>query len=344
MTYCTPRRLALVGKSGGTNIADSFRRAAVEMGHRVTFFDAGEAYAGPRVIRALVWRLGGHRPIHLKTFSKTVVQACATAKPEIVISTGMAPLTNSALRAFRDKGALCVNYSTDDPWSPNQYARWYLKALPVYDIIFTTRRANIVDFQRLGCRDVRHLPFGYDRDLFAPAASTTASTTASLSEHDVLFVGGADQERVEFIRRFVEEGARIALAGDYWERHSSTSRYSLGHVKPDEIRRLTAAAKVNLCLVRRANRDGHVMRSFEIAAVGACMLVEDTVEHRELFGDDGECVVYFHTPEQAATRAKELILDKAERERLAAAVRDKIVDGHHTYRDRLKTILFAVSN
>ena len=53
------------------------------------------------------------------------------------------------------------------------------------------------------------------------------------------------------------------------------------------------AAKVNLCLVRRAKRDGHVMRSFEIAAVGGCMLAQDTDEHREIFGPEGEAVRLF---------------------------------------------------
>jgi len=44
-------------------------------------------------------------------------------------------------------------------------------------------------------------------------------------------------------------------------------------VPPDAVAALTAAAKVNLCLMRRANRDGHVMRSFEIAgSLGADIL------------------------------------------------------------------------
>jgi hypothetical protein len=47
------------------------------------------------------------------------------------------------------------------------------------------------------------------------------------------------------------------------------------------------------CPVRRASRDGHIMRSFEIAAVGGCMLAQDIDEHREIFGSEGEAVVYF---------------------------------------------------
>jgi spore maturation protein CgeB len=113
----------------------------------------------------------------------------------------------------------------------------------------------------------------------------------------------------------------------------------LGEKSPEVIRALTGAAKVNLCLVRRANRDGHVMRSFEIAAIGGCMLAEDTEEHRAIFGGDGESVHYFRTAKQAAALARLLIDRPAERARLAASVRDRVGRGAHTYRDRLRTML-----
>ena len=59
------------------------------------------------------------------------------------------------------------------------------------------------------------------------------------------------------------------------------------------------------------------MRSFEIAALGGCMLAEDTAEHRQIFGPDGQAVVYFRTPEDAAARARALLADDAERARLS---------------------------
>jgi hypothetical protein len=81
------------------------------------------------------------------------------------------------------------------------------------------------------------------------------------------------------MREFMPHGSPVLLAGAYWDRYPAFRAYALG-IK----RALTAAAKVNLCLVRRANRDGHVMRSFEIAAIGGCMLAQDTDEHRDIFG------------------------------------------------------------
>ena len=183
-----------------------------------------------------------------------------------------------------------------------------------------------------------YLPFGYDDALFAPPGSAT-----DVPACDVLFVGGADCDRLAFITAFIKAGTPVTLVGDYWDRFSATRPYALGHKPPEILRDLTAAAKVNLCLVRRANRDGHVMRSFEIAAVGGCMLAEDTDEHREIFGPDGAAVLYFRTPEEAGARARVLVANPTERARLSASICTRIVAGRHTYRERLASMLDATA-
>jgi spore maturation protein CgeB len=326
--------IAILGNAGGTNVGESLRRAAISAGHSVQFFNAYEAISGNRLLRALTWRFADRRPLRLDRVGAEIITACATARPDILITTGAAPLTERSLHTLRSLGILCINYATDDPWNPTQSARWHLRALPAYDMVFTPRRANLNDIRGLGCTDVHYLPFGYDEILFAPPDGPINAPV-----HDVLFVGGADRDRVAFMTEFMRLGPSVALVGAYWDRFSGTRRYALGHKPPESLRVLTAAAKVNLCLVRRANRDGHVMRSFEIAATGGCMLVEDTEEHREIFGADGEAVRYFCTPEDAAIRARSLIADSAERERLVAAVRTRIAGGAHTYRDRLASML-----
>jgi spore maturation protein CgeB len=326
--------LAIVGNAGGTNIGESFKRAAIASGREVIFFSSSEAMRGFRALRSLSWRFAGRRPLRLNRLSADVVAACREARPDVLIATGTAPLTAAALGALRGMGIICVNYSTDDPWNPALRTGWHLRALPEYDLVFTTRRKNIVDFERLGCPEVRYLPFGYDEWLFR-----LPERPLDALPYDVLFAGGADRDRVAFMTEFMRSGPPIALVGGYWERFRATRPYALGQQSPEQLCALTAAAKINLCLVRRANRDGHVMRSFEIAALGGCMLAEDTEEHREIFGDDGECVVYFRTPAEAAERAHTLLTNAEERERLACVIRARVVEGAHTYRDRITMML-----
>jgi hypothetical protein len=330
-------RLAIVGGFDGPHVGGSFRRAATNLGIDTTKFDIGDA-GGNRILQAALWRFGDRRPPRMNRFSKSIVTGCTQSKPEVLIATGMAPLTASALRTLRAMGIVCVNYSTDDPWNPVLRALWHLRLLPEYDAVFTTRRVNIGNFADIGCGEVHYLPFGYDEWLVCHRARTLDGPAP-----DVLFVGGADRDRFAFMTEFLRTGPRVALIGGYWERFRAMRPYALGRQPPEVLCALTTAAKVNLCLVRRANRDGHVMRSFEIAALGGCMLAEDTAEHREIFGTDGEAVVYFRTPREAAERARLLLADSAERARLSATVRARISSGAHTYRDRLVSILETVT-
>jgi spore maturation protein CgeB len=331
-------RLAIVGAFDGTHLGASLGRAATQLGIDALKFDVAEAIGRSRLLRAGLWHFAGRRPLLLNRFSAMVVEACDAHRPDILITTGAGPLTAGALRMLRAFGIACVNYSTDDPWNPALRASWHLRALPEYDAVFTTRRANIRNFRDIGCRNVHYLPFGYDECLLRNPLFAAHGPAP-----DVLFIGGADPDRVAFMSEFLRIGPRVALVGGYWERFPATRGHALGRQRPAEVCALTVAAKVNLCLVRRANRDGHVMRSFEIAALGGCMLAEDTLEHREIFGPGDEAVVYFSTPREAAEQASALLANPAERARLSTAVQSRISGGAHTYRDRLYCILKAVT-
>ena len=60
------------------------------------------------------------------------------------------------------------------------------------------------------------------------------------------------------------------------------------------------------------------MRTFEVPAMrGACMLVENTKEHMDIFGREGESVVYFRNIEEMTQKVKYLLENAHECERLA---------------------------
>jgi spore maturation protein CgeB len=254
-----------------------------------------------------------------------------------MLSTGMVGINAAALREIGGLGVRRLNYATDDPWNPYLRSHWFFAALREYDHVFSVRRANLVDLVSHGCRNVAYVPFGFDADLFFPELPTTEECRQLAA--DVLFVGGAEPDRVSLIAVLTENGFNVALYGDYWNRHNETRLSHRGRADPALLRKSTAATKVALCLVRRANRDGQVMRSYETAAVGACMLVEETAEHRDLFGKDGDAVVYFDSKSQMLDRLRWLLDHPRERQRLAIAVRRVIEEGGHTYDDRLATML-----
>lgn len=81
------------------------------------------------------------------------------------------------------------------------------------------------------------------------------------------------------------------------------------------------------------------MRTFEIPAVGACMIVEDTKEHRNIFGEEEERVIYFRSPKEMVERMRMLLDDSGERARLGQAVHHWIIAGANSYADRLKSMI-----
>ena len=240
-----------------------------------------------------------------------------------------------ALRKIAEAGVATASYLTDDPWNPSSHSAWFMNALPHYDYVFSTRTSNLRELESMGCQNVSYLPFGFSPEIHFPEAPPLGERF----DADVVFVGGADKDRLPFLRALIGADVSVELYGGYWNRYKATRPYAKGHVDPQRARWAIGAGKVAPCLVRRSNRDGSSMRTFEVPAMGGCAIVEDTQEHRDLFGTEGAHVLYFGTPEQLVEKCKILIQDEAERHRLAESVRRFITDNGHSYTDRLKTML-----
>jgi len=329
--------LLIVGFEGLTHVGASFARAAGQLGLPHVFIDASRAFAAPRLLRVAAWHVAGHRPPKLRGFSDEVVAACTRSRPRWLLSTGLAPIDAAALDKIGRLGVERVNFLTDDPWNPGARANWFFDALKHYDRVFSPRRANLADLARHGCT-VSYLPFGFDPELSFREKPSRADEWEQFAS-DVAFVGGADRDRVPYIQHLLRAGVRVGLYGPYWDRFPETRKASRGHADLQTVRKATTVSKISLCLVRRANRDGHVMRSLEIAAMGGCMLAEETDEHRALFGPDGQRVAYFRAIPEMLEQVQRLLVSPEERRRLASAACRYIQEGQNTYADRLRAML-----
>jgi hypothetical protein len=271
---------------------------------------------------------------------RAVVSACARWRPRWLLTTGMAPIDARSLATLKHLGVQRLNFLTDDPWNPVFSAGWFFDSLRQYDHIFSPRRANLEDLERHGCASVSYLPFGYDPELSFCQEPPTRREWSQFAT-DMAFVGGGDRDRVPYVDAAIRAGVDVVLYGGYWDRFPETKRYTRGLADVGTVRKATRAAKVSLCLVRRANRDGHVMRSLEIPAMGGCMLLEDTEEHRALFGPSGDAALYFGGIPEMLEQLRWLLSADEERRRLAAAGQRHIREGRHTYDDRLRSMLSA---
>jgi hypothetical protein len=312
-------------------------RAAPSLRLEAEICNAQNAWHHGSVSQKFLWRFCGRRPIALEKFSQGVVEKCRLFQPEIMLTTGMAPVTEAALAQSRKLGVRCINFSTDDPFNPQMHSPWFLRALRQYDSVFSPRTANQQELRLHGCRRVEYLPFGYDETLFFSEPNVAAEETS-----DLFFAGTGDRDRLLCIRAALDAGFCVRLHGNYWRRYRATRRIARGQADISTLRKGIASCKVALCLVRHENRDGHSMRSFEVPAVGACMVVEDTLEHRQIFGEDGGRVVYFKTAGEMVERVRMLLANEILRKTLRDNVHIHITKGANTYADRLRTMINAL--
>ncbi len=328
-------RILVVGMAQRGHVGSFFLEAARSTGKEARLEDAKDAFEAATWRRRVNWWLRGHRPADLAGFSQRVLNVAEEFGADIVIATGLAPLDVACISALRQKQTITVNYSTDDPWNPRQRGRWFLDTLPHYTAIFTPRRSNVSDFSSHGCKNVYYLPFAYEPSLHFVERPTVEEEKNFAA--DVVFAGGADRERLPLLKALIETGLRVDLYGAYWGREPATRARWKGHAEPQTLRKAIAAAKVCPCLVRRANRDGHAMRSYEVPAIGGVILAEATDDHKEMFGEEG--ALYFRDIPEMITKAKWLIAHQADARQMAECARVRVTAGPNTYRDRLETIL-----
>jgi hypothetical protein len=332
-------RLLIVGNPDPVHVGSHFYRAAVSLGIDSRLSDAREAYRAPAWRQKTDWWMRGHRPARLVEFSARVLQIVRTFAPDVVLTTGLAPLDAPTLATIGELGSARLNFLTDDPWNPAHRAPWFQEALPQYDRVFTPRQANVADLRDAGVPAVSVLPFAYAPDVHFPEAP---ATTADDSEVDVMVAGGADRDRVEVVAPLIQAGFTVALYGGYWDGFRETREAARGHLDAAGLRQATGAARISLGLVRQANRDGHAMRTYEVPAMRGCMIAADTDDHRALFGADGDAVAYFSRPSDAVEQVAALLRRADLRRDLAHRAHAIVTAGGNTYADRLQTLLQAI--
>jgi spore maturation protein CgeB len=335
----TSIRLLIVGNPDPVHVGSHFHTAARSLPIEVRLCDTREAFDAPAWRQKTDWWMRGRRPARLAEFSGRVLQVVRDFAPDVVLATGLAPVNAATLKTIGELAAARVNFLSDDPWNPAHRAPWFLDALKHYDHVFTPRCANVQDLQHSGTGTVSILPFAFSPDQHFPEgpAADDASWQA-----DVMLAGGADRDRVAAVMPFIRAGFCVALYGGYWDRYRETRDAARGLLDAAGLRRATAAAKVCLGLVRRANRDGHSMRSYEVPAMGGCLVAEDTADHRALFGADGHAVAYFTHPEEAVEKTAALMRREDLRRDLARRAHAIVTAGGHTYAHRLQSMLQTV--
>lgn len=338
-------RLLLVGGDQGTEVAGSLAHVASGLSIDWTLARASEAFSGSRWRRAIGWHLLGHRPLKIAQFSEAVVAMAKAHQASHLLCAGLSPVLSEALRELGRAGVRRLAFLTDDPWAKDVRSAWYMRSLREYDHVFTPRRSNIAELKLATPAEVSYLPFGYDERYCYPSGSNWYETSSipGLMESNVLFVGGADPERLAALRALLDAGVSVVVCGSGFDGLSGRGLIKLGQTSIEAIRELTWRVPISLIMPRRINRDGHVMRTIEAAAMGGCLLAERTPEHAELLGLEGDGASYFGSHEELISQVKRLLANPERRARMRLALVSHMDRGRHRYSDRLQSMLLELN-
>ena len=346
-------RVLLVGEPAtGLLVTGSFARALHKLNISHSVFDerpylkVGQTNRWTALAWRIFYRLNRRRPPAYWRYNRDLLNMAGSYQPDLVLTFKgpfINPRTVSAIQA--ETGARVVTFLTDDPFNPANTTPDLAANLARYDVLFTPRRANI-ESEQAGAKRVYYLPFGWDPDVFFPETSADAHELEAYRS-DVVFVGNCDRDRLPVLKMLLDaasnEGWRFALYGANISRYPSLRGVGHGVVAGRDYRLALGGAKIALCLLRHANRDlTYHVRTFEIAGCGAFMLAERTVDHLELLGED-EGAAMFSSAAEMLDKVRYYLMHSAERQKIAAEGRRRIVTGGHTYAHRLQTILDTIT-
>jgi spore maturation protein CgeB len=234
---------------------------------------------------------------------------------------------------------IILGYSPDDMAARHNQSVDFLESLPLYDAYFTTKTYGVAELRALGCPRVYFVPNAFDPDTHRPIPVSADRRKAIGGE--VGFVGTFEAERARSMQFVASQGIPVRIYGNGWHSFRPATpnlRIEGRAVLGDQYAEALCAFDINLCFLRRMNRDRQTQRSVEIPACGAFMLAERTEEHLELFKEGVEAE-FFGSDEELLAKVRYYLNHPEQRQRIAAAGRERCLRSGYSYHDRLRWML-----
>lgn len=195
-----------------------------------------------------------------------------------------------------------IGFSPDDMNARHNQSYNFLQTLPLYDFFITTKSYNVMELTALGAKKVIFINNGYDPETFHPYSINHGDLP--ISNNGICFIGTYEESRALFLLHLAENGLIVNVYGDNWHKFKRSHVNLIIHYIPlygEDFAKACSFFKINLCFLRKINRDLQTTRSVEIPACCAFMLAERSVEHDYLFLEGYEAE-YFSTKDELLSK------------------------------------------
>jgi spore maturation protein CgeB len=270
-------------------------------------------------------------------------------RPDIIWYYNVQLINSDAVKSLKKAlpNTIFVQYANDNPFSaaakPGLW-RNYLNCIPLFDVHFSYRLNNFVDYQRCGAQSIHLL-----RSYFIPEEDYPLDQDAIPARFkcDVVFAGHyEDDGRVEMLESICDSGFQLNLFGGGWDealpklRPNSPLRvlFPISPATKVDYRYAIGGAKVALCFLSTLNLDTYTRRCFQIPAMKVAMLSQYTDDLATLFVQDTEAV-FFRDKQELIAKLDQLLSNDAWRQSVALAGYAKVYAAGHDVTSRMKAWL-----
>ena len=317
-----------------------------EMGHEVTvfsipkeFFDRWHFQHVP-VINAVELV-----PLRM-AFNRRLLRYAKAVQPDLILVFKGAEIFASTIKQMKSISShpIIVNWNPDSPFDTATYNSnpQVIASIPLYDTYFIWDTDLIPRLKEAGSPRVEFLPFGYDPVVHHPVEQDDPFLKNFRCE--VCFVGAYTPQRAELLSPLTHFD--LGIWGPLWKEklpENSPLRMALraDYIYGDDLCRAFSAGKIILNFIRPQNGDSHNMRTFEVPAAGGFMLATRTRQQREWL-PEGETADYFSSLDEMVSKVEYYLSHEEERQTVAQTGHRRIIEGKHTYRDRMKSMMEVI--
>lgn len=269
-------------------------------------------------------------------------------KPDILFITRGVPIWPKTINTIKNNGyTKIVSNNNDNPFGHKinlGFWRYFIKSIPYYDVNFVFRENNVQEYYLYGAKNVQVLLPYYVPKLHYPILLTKEEQEKYYC--DVVFVGNAqDDDRMIFFEMLSRKKYNFRVHGLNW--HRLTRKYSWlnKHCFPAawgiNYNRIVSAANISLLFFSRKNKDTYTTRSFELPALGACMLSERTNDMLYWFREDKEAA-YFSSTDELLGKVDWLLSNAAIRKAISKEATRRVKEIGGSVNDRMQQVVNTV--
>jgi hypothetical protein len=283
-------------------------------------------------------------PIDLARANDQIHKAIARQTPDILWIDKGQTIAAATLRSVRHSTPNCliVGYSPDDMTNPGNQSRRFVAGLPQYDVYFTTKTYGVAELQKLGARRVHFIGNSYDPETHRPLAPSKKQR-AELGG-SVGFIGQWEEHRSGSLCQLAGAGIPVRVWGHDWHScqcRSNSLRLEHRPLWGNDYALALCSFDINLCYLRKSNRDLQTTRTVEIPACGAFMLAERTDEHLALF-EEGKEAEFFGDDAELIDKTKYYLAHPPKREAIAEAGRQRCLRSGYSNQHRMEQMMKVI--